>query len=240
MIISQKKLISLFCRQYWEPCHRCWIVCTGFLFVWHEENSCYVSNQLSYNLLAPYLIHKAGEVTGLLNFTKAALCMLETLSFLKCILLFFRAGFKDFAPSGYGCGVLACWMIRFDTKFLEAESTNMRLLVFFHKSETNQVKLKFRDTFRYWITAPISRHFTWCNILKHNLLFAYDKTRTNYVVFHSRGFYNVPRMLIAGPGHFRLWPPSWTDWHTWLPSHAGYRPSCFIVNFKSTKLWPCL
>ena len=112
-------------------------------------------------------------------------------------------------------------MIRFDTKFLEAESTNMRLLVFFHKSETNQVKLKFRDTFRYWITAPISRHFTWCNILKHNLLFACDRTRTNYVVFHSRGFYNVPRMLIAGPGHFRLWPPSWTDWHTWLPSHAG-------------------
>ena len=63
---------------------------------------------LSYNLLAPYLIHKAGEVTGLLNFTKAALRMLEALSFLKCNLLFFRAGFKDFAPSGYGCGVLAC------------------------------------------------------------------------------------------------------------------------------------
>ena len=63
---------------------------------------------LSYNLSAPCLIRKAGEVTGLLNFTNVALRMREALSFLKCVLLFFRAGFKDFAPSGCGCGVLAC------------------------------------------------------------------------------------------------------------------------------------
>lgn len=142
LIMRQKKLMSLFCSQYWEPCHRCWIDFTGILFAWHGENSCHFSN------LARCLIHKAVEVTGLLNLTNAALRMCEALSFLKCVLLFFRAGFKDFAPSGCGCGVLACWMIRFDTKFLEAESTNMRLLVFFYKSETNQVKLKLRDTCR--------------------------------------------------------------------------------------------
>lgn len=32
--------------QYWEPCHRCWIIFTEFLFVSHGENSCYVSNRI--------------------------------------------------------------------------------------------------------------------------------------------------------------------------------------------------
>ena len=47
-------------------------------------------------------------------------------------------------------------------------------------------------------------------------------------------------------GHFRLLPPSWTMWHTQPRSHAGIDPMPdkmnldLIVNFKSTRLLPCL
>ena len=56
----------------------------------------------------------------------------------------------------------------------------------------------------------------------------------------SRGYWS--QML----GRFSVWPPSWTDWHTWPRSHAGIDPmpdkmnldsSCFIRDFNSTRLW---
>ena len=44
-------------------------------------------------------------------------------------------------------------------------------------------------------------------------LIAFDRTHTIYVVYQSGGFNDV---LMHG--HFRLWPPSWTDWVTHLAS----------------------
>ena len=41
----------------------------------------------------------------------------------------------------------------------------------------------------------------------------------------SRGYWS--RM----PDHFRLWPPSWTDWHTWPRSHACLDPMPDKMNF---------
>ena len=49
----------------------------------------------------------------------------------------------------------------------------------------------------------------------------------------SRGYWS--RML----GHFRLWPPSWTDWHTWLRSHAGIDPMPNTMNLNHLKLLYC-
>ena len=48
-------------------------------------------------------------------------------------------------------------------------------------------------------------------------LVSFDRKRTIYVVFHFRGFYDVPqsrRYWSWTLGHFRLWLPSWTIWHT--------------------------
>ena len=62
----------------------------------------------------------------------------------------------------------------------------------------------------------------------------------------SRGYWS--RML----GHFRLWPPSWTDWHSSPRCLVGNRIDpmpdkmnidylkLLLVNFNSTRLWPCL
>jgi len=51
----------------------------------------------------------------------------------------------------------------------------------------------------------------------------------------SRGYWS--RML----GHFRLWPPSWTDWHTWPRSHAGIDPMPRKMNLdhpcQAALLW---
>ena len=38
------------------------------------------------------------------------------------------------------------------------------------------------------------------------------------------------------PGHFRLWPPSYTDWHTWSRSHAGNNPIPDKMNIDHLKL----
>ena len=35
------------------------------------------------------------------------------------------------------------------------------------------------------------------------IFIVFDRTRTIYVVFHSRGFYDVPRVLIAGARLFQ-------------------------------------
>ena len=34
------------------------------------------------------------------------------------------------------------------------------------------------------------------------MITAFERTRTIYVAFHSRGFYDVPRILIRMLGHF--------------------------------------
>ena len=74
-------------------------------------------------------------------------------------------------------------------------------------------------------------------------IFAFDRMHTIYVVFQSHGFTMSRGYSSRMPGHFRLWLPSWTDWHIWPRSHAGIDPMPqdeFIVNFKGTRLWSCL
>ena len=56
---------------------------------------------------------------------------------------------------------------------------------------------------------------------------------TIYVIFQSRGYWS--RM----PGHFRMWPPSWTDWHTWPRSHAVINPMPDNMNLDYLKLFCC-
>jgi len=50
------------------------------------------------------------------------------------------------------------------------------------------------------------------------------RTHSISIVF-SRGIYDVPRLSIAMPCHFRVWTPSWTGWlawHKWSRSHVNY------------------
>ena len=49
----------------------------------------------------------------------------------------------------------------------------------------------------------------------------------------SRGYWS--RMV----GHFRLKPPSWTDWHTWPQCHAGIDPMPDKMNSNYLKLLYC-
>ena len=85
---------------------------------------------------------------------------------------------------------------------------------------------------------------------KQHWVFAFDRTLTIDAVFQSCAFYGVPRILIADATfNWSRMPPS-TDWHTCMASILSwYRSdtrrqsefsSCFAVNFKSMRLWPCL
>ena len=47
----------------------------------------------------------------------------------------------------------------------------------------------------------------------------------------SRGYW------LRIPGHFRLWPPSWTDWHTWPRSHPSIDPMPDKMNSDYLKLF---
>ena len=50
------------------------------------------------------------------------------------------------------------------------------------------------------------------------------RTHSISIIF-SRGIYDVPRLSIAMPCHFRVWTPSWTGWlawHKWSRSHVNY------------------
>jgi len=49
----------------------------------------------------------------------------------------------------------------------------------------------------------------------------------------SRGYW------LRMPGHFRLWPPSWTDWHTCPRSHGDIEPIPDEMNFGCLKLLYC-
>ena len=40
-------------------------------------------------------------------------------------------------------------------------------------------------------------------------------------------------------GHFRLWPPSWTDWHTWPQFHDGIDPMQDTINLENLKPFYC-
>ena len=42
-----------------------------------------------------------------------------------------------------------------------------------------------------------------------------------FTSFFSPAGCSMSRWYSRMLGHFRPWPPSWTDWHTWLRSHAG-------------------
>ena len=41
------------------------------------------------------------------------------------------------------------------------------------------------------------------------------------------------------PGHFRLWPPSWSDWHTWPQSLVGFdlMPDKMNLDSQAAILW---
>ena len=64
------------------------------------------------------------------------------------------------------------------------------------------------------------------------IVIAFDRTDTIYVVFQSRGFYNVPLVLIADARSFS--PPFWTDWHTWPRPHASIDPILDKNNLDSS------
>ena len=67
---------------------------------------------------------------------------------------------------------------------------------------------------------------------------AFDRSHTTYVVFQSRGFYNVPRVLIVDARPFQVFAPSWTNRHTWPRYHAGIdpMPDWMNLDFDLTKL----
>ena len=77
------------------------------------------------------------------------------------------------------------------------------------------------------------------------LFVAFDIMHNIYVVFHSRGFYYVPRVLISDARSFQSLAAIF-DFVTklasislWYRSDARQEEvllSCFIVKFKSTRL----
>lgn len=65
-------------------------------------------------------------------------------------------------------------------------------------------------------------------------IFAFKRTHTIYVVFHSRGFYDVPRVFMWMLGHSMLWPPSWIMCIDPMPDKMNlYYLKLLVVNFKS-------
>jgi len=53
--------------------------------------------------------------------------------------------------------------------------------------------------------------------------------------FSPAGF-TISRGYWTGmPGHFMLWPPSWTDWHTWPRCHVGIDPMPDKMNLDYLK-----
>lgn len=67
------------------------------------------------------------------------------------------------------------------------------------------------------------------------LLIAFDRMQTIYIIFQSRGFNDVPWVLIADSSSFQALTTI-LDWLTLLTSTS----CCFFVNFKCTRLWPRL
>ena len=61
-------------------------------------------------------------------------------------------------------------------------------------------------------------------LIKDILAVACDRTHAIYIVLSPADFTMSRGNWSSMPGHFRLRPPSWTDWHTWLRSHAGIDP----------------
>ena len=57
--------------------------------------------------------------------------------------------------------------------------------------------------------------------------------------FSPAGFTMSRRYWSRMLDHFRLWPPSWTDWHTWSWSHAGIDPLPDKINLDHLKLLYC-
>ena len=69
--------------------------------------------------------------------------------------------------------------------------------------------------------------------------FAFDRTHTIYVVIQSRGFHDVPRALMRDALSFQFLDSltHFASISCWYRSGARQDEfSCFVVNFKSTRL----
>ena len=55
----------------------------------------------------------------------------------------------------------------------------------------------------------------------------------------SRGFSISRGYWSWMPDYVRIWPPSWTDWHTWPWSHDGIDPMPDKMNLDYLKLLYC-
>ena len=88
----------------------------------------------------------------------------------------------------------------------------------------------------YWTTGKLKARF----FLKSTLRYIPGWQELIYVVFSPAGF-----MMSHGywsrnlPGHFKLWPPSWTDWHTRPWSFACSDPIPGKMNWDYIKLFYC-
>ena len=58
-------------------------------------------------------------------------------------------------------------------------------------------------------------------------------------IFSPAGFMMCRGYWSRMVGHFRLSPPSWTDWHTWPRSRAGINPTPDKMNLDYLKLLYC-
>ena len=96
---------------------------------------------------------------------------------------------------------------------------------------------KAREAYLFLVTTRV-QHLSTARLEQVDEIsfLAFDRTHTTYVVFKSRGSYDVSWVLIAVAGHFRLSPPSWTDWQTWPRSHAGVKPMQDRMNLGYLKL----